>query len=142
MASEVGAVAADRDERGSHAANDVEGTVVGEEAHAMLLVGFTPKATALDVAHDGKQVGSAPTGTGVDIIAYNPARAHLYVPGGDSATLTIVGVGAGGKLDVLGSVPVAVDSHCVAADDAAHAYVCDPKQGALLVITDPYPTTK
>jgi hypothetical protein len=99
-------------------------------------------ATALDLAHDGKQVGSADTGKGVDIIAYNPALGHLYVPGGDSATLSIIAVGAGGKLDVLGSVAVAEDSSCVVADDAGHAYVCDPKHGALLVVTDPFPSVK
>jgi len=97
------------------------------------------KAIALDVTHDGRPLGSAPTGKGVDIIAYSETLSHLYVPGGDSATLTIVGVTAVGKLDVLGSLAVAADSHCVAADDLGHAYICDPKQGALLVVTDPYP---
>jgi DNA-binding beta-propeller fold protein YncE len=113
-----------------------------DDKRGLLFVGCDEgKATVLDVTHDGKQLGSAATGKGVDIIAYSPALAHLYVPGGDSATLTIVGVGATGKLDVLGSVAVAADSHCVAADDAGHAYVCDPKQGSLLVVTDPYPAT-
>jgi hypothetical protein len=113
-----------------------------DEKRGLLFVGCDEgRATALDVTRNGKQVGAAETGKGVDIIAYAPALAHLYVPGGDSATLTIVGVGKGGKLDVLGSIAVAVDSHCVAADDAGHAYVCDPKHGALLVVTDPYPAT-
>lgn len=40
------------------------------------------------------------------------------------------------------SVAVAADSHCVATDDAGHAYVCDPRSGALLVVTDPFPATK
>jgi hypothetical protein len=111
-----------------------------DESRGFLFVGCDEgKAIALDVAHDGKPLGSAPTGKGVDIIAYSAALAHLYVPGGDSATLTILGVTPAGKLDALGSVAVAADSHCVAADDAGHAYVCDPKQGALLVVTDPYP---
>ena len=110
---------------------------------ALLFVGCDEgKAIVLDVAHDGKQLGSAATGKGVDIIAYNAALAHLYVPGGDDATLTILGVTAAGKLDVLGSVAVAKDSHCVAVDDAAHAYVCDPKHGTLLVVTDPFAATK
>jgi len=112
-----------------------------DEKRGLLFVGCDEgKAIALDVTHDGKQLGSAVTGKGVDIIAYSAGLAHLYVPGGDSATLTILGVSPAGKLDVLGSVAVAVDSHCVAADDIGHAYVCDPKQGALLVVTDPYPT--
>jgi hypothetical protein len=113
-----------------------------DEKRGLLFVGCDEgKATVLDVVHDGKQLGSAGTGKGVDIIAYSPGLAHLYVPGGDSATLTILGVGAGGKLDVLGSVGVAADSHCVAIDDIGHAYVCDPKHGSLFVVTDPYPAT-
>jgi len=114
-----------------------------DEARGLLFVGCDEgKATALDAAHDGVLLGTAETGKGVDIIAYNPALAHLYVPGGDSATLTILGVTAAGKLDALGSVPVAADSHCVAADDAGHAYVCDPKRGALLIVTDPFPAER
>lgn len=81
-------------------------------------------------------------GKGVDIIAYNPTLGHLYVPGGDSATLTILGVAASGRLDVLGSVAATADAHCVAADDAGHAYACDPKHGTLLVVTDPYPAAQ
>jgi DNA-binding beta-propeller fold protein YncE len=111
-----------------------------DEKRGFLFVGCDEgRAVTLDVAHDGKQLGSAVTGKGVDIIAYSPGLAHLYVPGGESATLTILGVSPAGKLDVLGSVAAATDSHCVAVDDIGHAYVCDPKQGALLVVTDPYP---
>jgi hypothetical protein len=113
-----------------------------DEKRGLLFVGCDEgKATVLDIAHDGKQLASAGTGKGVDIIAYNPGLAHLYVPGGDAATLTILGVGPGGKLEVLGSVGTASESHCVAVDDIGHAYVCDPRHGSLLVVTDPYPAT-
>ncbi len=114
-----------------------------DERRGFLFVGCEEgKATALDVAHDGKQLGAVPTGKGVDIIAYSAALAHLYVPGSDSATLTIIGVSATGKLAVLGTPPAASGSHCVTADDTGHAYVCDPKHGALLVVPDPYPATE
>ena len=114
-----------------------------DDKRALLLVGCDEgKVTALDVAHDGRLVGSAATGKGVDVIAYSPRLGHLYVPGGDSATLTIVGVGAGGRLEPLGSVAAAEDAHCVATDDAGHAYVCAPKQGALLIVTDPFPPSR
>jgi len=111
-----------------------------DEKRGFVFVGCDEgKAFALDVAHDGKRVGTADTAKGVDIIAYNPALAHLYVPGGDSATMTILAVDKTGALAVLGTVAVAEDSHCVAVDDTNHAYVCDPKHGALLVVTDPFP---
>ncbi|HEU4730908.1 MAG TPA: hypothetical protein VFT22_23595 [Kofleriaceae bacterium] len=114
-----------------------------DEKRGLLFVGCDEgKATVLDLAQSGKKVGQAATGNGVDIIAYAPSLGHLYVPGGDSATLTILGVGTGGTLDVLGSVAVAADSHCVATDDAGHAFVCDPRSGALLVVTDPFPAVR
>ncbi|HTL36076.1 MAG TPA: hypothetical protein VL326_23255 [Kofleriaceae bacterium] len=114
-----------------------------DEAAGFLFVGCDEgKATALDVTHGGKQLGSTSTGKGVDIIAYDVKLAHLYVPGGDSATLTILGVGKDGALSSLGSVAVGEDAHCVTIDDAAHAYVCDPKSGSLLVVTDPFQASK
>ena len=114
-----------------------------DDKRGLLFVGCDEgKATALDVAHDGKRVGAVDTGKGVDIIAYNPKLAHLYVPGGDTKTLTIAAVAANGALTVLGSVATAEDAHCVATDDANHAYVCDPKHGVLLVVTDPFPATR
>jgi hypothetical protein len=114
-----------------------------DEKRGFLFVGCDEgKATALDVVHDGKQLGVVTTGKGVDIIAYSVALAHLYVPGGDSATLTIISVDASGKLAVLGTTPAAEDSHCVTADDAGHTFVCDPKHGALLLTSDPFPATR
>lgn len=111
-----------------------------DEGRGILFVGCEEgRATALDVAHDGKQLGSVETGKGVDIIAYAPALSHLYVPGADSKTLTIVGVGKDGKLTTLGTAPAVEDAHCATTDDGGHVYVCDPKRGALLVMADPYP---
>lgn len=111
-----------------------------DEKRGFLFVGCDEgKATALDVVHDGKLLGTADTGNGVDIIAYDEKLGHLYVPGGDAATLTIIGVASSGKLSALGKVAVAADSHCVTVDDVGHAYVCDPGHGSLLVVTDPFP---
>ncbi len=114
-----------------------------DEPRGLLFVGCEEgRATVLDVAHDGRPLGAAAAGKGVDIIAYSPKLAHLYVPGGESATLTIFGVSAAGQLGLLGSIAVAADAHCVTADDTGHAYVCDPQRGALLVVTDPFPPSR
>jgi len=108
-----------------------------DEARGLLFVGCQEgKAVVLDVAHDGKRAGVVTTGKGVDIIAYNPSRRHLYVPGGESATMTVLAVGAGGTLTVIETVPTAAGSHCVAADPLGHAYLCDPAEGRLLLFQD------
>jgi hypothetical protein len=120
--------------------NGCEGSrgIALDESRGFLFVGCEEgKVTAIDVAHEGKQVGSVATGKGVDIIAYSPKLSHLYAPGGDAATLTIIGVDSTGKLTALRTVPAAEDSHCATVDDQGHAYICDPKRGALLVVGDP-----
>ena len=108
-----------------------------DEARGFLFVGCDEgKAVVLDVAHDGKVLGTATSGNGVDIIAYAPGLKHLYLPGGDSATMAILSVADSGALAVLRTVPTAPDAHCVAADATGGVYVCDPKQGRLLLFKD------
>lgn len=111
-----------------------------DDARGFLFVGCEDgTAAVLDVAHDGKLLSTAQNGRGVDIIAYDPGRAHLYLPGDESATMAIFGVGKGGALSLLGVVPTVADAHCVTTDEAGRAYVCDPRHGQLLVVRDPYP---
>lgn len=114
-----------------------------DASRALLFVGCEDgTATALDVAHDGKVVGTVKSGSGVDIIAYDAGRRHLYVPGDESATLAIIGVAANGALSLLGTAPTAKDAHCVTTDERGNAYVCDPRNGQLLVIHDRHPPQK
>jgi len=122
--------------------NSCEGSrgIALDENRGFLFVGCEEgKAVALDVAHDGRPLGTAKTGGGVDIIAYGERPAHLYVPGGYSQTMTIIAIHAGGEMKVLGTVKTAPEAHCVAADDLGNVYVCDPHKGRLLVYADGFP---
>jgi len=113
-----------------------------DEARGFLLVGCEDgTATVLDVEHDGRVLSTVKSGNGVDIIAYDAQRAHLYLPGDESATLAIIGVSAKGALSILGVVPTAKDAHCVTTDEHGNAYVCDPRRGQLLIVRDPYPAS-
>jgi len=108
-------------------------------AHGFLLVGCEDgTATALDVDHGGKVLSRVKSGKGVDIIAYDAKRSHLYLPGDESATMAIIAVSDKGMLTVLGTVPTVEGAHCVTSDERGHAYVCDPTHGQLLVVSDPY----
>jgi DNA-binding beta-propeller fold protein YncE len=126
--------------------NGCEGSrgIALDEVRGLLFVGCDEgKATTLDVAHAGKIVSTLSTGgKGVDIIAFSPGLSHLYVPGGDSATMAVLGVEASGSLRLLGTVPTAPDAHCVAADNLGNAYVCAPKSGQLLILADPFSPTR
>jgi hypothetical protein len=111
-----------------------------DAARGFLFVGCDEgKAVVLDAGHDGAVLGEARAGEGVDVVAYAPGLSHLYVPGGQAQDLTVVGVGSGGALEVLGRVPTAPDAHCVAADDLGNVFVCDPDKGRLLTFHDPFP---
>ncbi len=108
-----------------------------DPARGFLFVGCDEgKLTVLDL-NTGAQLGSASSGSGVDIIAYNSHLAHAYLPGDESGTMAIIGISAKGAATVLGTVRTAEGAHCVAADDRGNAYVCDPNNGRLLIINDP-----
>jgi len=103
----------------------------------LLFVGCAEGGVAvLDLAHGGKVVDTMKAGEGVDIIDFAPALRHLYVPGGRSGTLSILGVSRAGKLTLLRTVSAARGVHGVAAADGK-AFVPDPENGRLLVFTDP-----
>lgn len=115
---------------------DSRGIALDEE-RALLFAGCDEgKATAMDLRRGGAVVSSAATGKGVDVIAYAPQLHHLYVPGEDSATMTVLAVSPEGRLTVAATVPTANGAHCVAADDQGGAWVCDPRAGRLLLFRD------
>src|SRR5512146_870655 len=87
------------------------------------------EAVVLDAARDGRVVGRAPAGDGVDVIAYSAGLSHLYVPGAGAGDLTVMAVLGTGGLEVLGRIPTAMNAHCVTADDLGNVYVCDPARG-------------
>jgi hypothetical protein len=114
-----------------------------DAARGLVFVGCDEgRAVALDVAHGGRRAGEAQAGDGVDVIAYAPGLAHLYVPGAAAATLTVLGVTEAGALVPLGTLPTAPGAHCVAADDDGGVFVCDPGGGRLLAFRDPWPATR
>jgi hypothetical protein len=94
------------------------------------------KAVVLDTG-TGKMLSSLAAGDGVDIIDYDATLSHLYLPGGKSATLAVLGVSREGQLSLLGTLPTAAGAHCVAAVKGS-VFVCDPKKGRLIVFRDGY----
>ena len=107
-----------------------------DDARGFLLVGCDEgKLNVLDL-NTGAQVGSASSGSGVDIIAYNSHLAHAYLPGEESATMPIVGISAKGAATILATVKTAEGAHCATADDRDQVYVCDPAKGRVLIIKD------
>jgi hypothetical protein len=125
--------------------NGCEGSrgIALDEARGFLFAGCAEgKLVVLDVAHGGKQLSSLRSGNGVDIIDFSPSLSHAYLPGAKSATMALIGVSASGQLSLLDTVSTAQGAHCVAADAAGNAYVCDPAHGRLLAFHDGHPASR
>ena len=111
-----------------------------DEARGFLFVACGEgKVITLDAANGGAKLSELETGSGLDLLSYNPELEHLYAASGADAALSIMGVSAKGELSMLGTVPTAQGARCVVADDRSHAWVCDPDHGQVLRITDAFP---
>ena len=108
-----------------------------DETQAWLLVGSgTGGIAVLDVAHNGRILGTLKVGKSTDLIGYNPSLKHVYVPDPKEGTLAIIGVSPNGEPRLLGTVETAKGSHAAAADDRGQVWVTDPNHGRLLVVKD------
>ncbi len=93
-------------------------------------------AAVLDVADGGRILSSAARGSGFDVMGYNPALGHVYLAGESCGCLVTLGVTARGQLQFLERQSAPESTHCAAADDVGHAWVCDPDRGRLWRVTD------
>jgi DNA-binding beta-propeller fold protein YncE len=94
--------------------------------------------SVLDSAHDGRILSSIARGAGFDVMGYDAHLGHLYLAGSACACLVMFGVSGDGSLSFLGRFNAPSSTHCTTADDKGHAWVCDPDDGALRRVTDPY----
>jgi hypothetical protein len=94
----------------------------------------------LDAAHGGVKLGELAQGAGLDILSYDSTLHHLYVQGGTSGDLGILGISSSGQPTHLGTVKTAASSTC-ATDGSGHVFVADPENGGLIRVRDTYPAT-
>jgi len=106
-------------------------------ARRLLFAACTDGAVALDLAHDGKQVGRLQTGHGVDNIDYAPKPGLLLIASGADATVTFARVEKSGALTKVASAPTAQGARCVVAGADGTGYVADSAGGRLIVVNPP-----
>jgi hypothetical protein len=107
-----------------------------DRERGFLLVGCAEGKVESLAVDNGKRLGEAASGDGVDIIAYAPRLHHAYLPGAKSATMAVIDISAEGKPTVLATLPTASGGHCVTVDDLGNVYVCDPRAGQLMLFHD------
>lgn len=96
------------------------------------------KVVVLDVAN-GKVLSSLSAGSGIDSIGYASPLGHVFVPGGDSADVSILGFSSLGQLSLLGKVKTGPDAHTVAFDPDSHSvFVGLPEHGQVLIFKDAF----
>jgi len=76
------------------------------------------------------------------VLAYDPARHHLYLRGDGAGTLGIFAVCSNGQLGLIASVAISNDGHGASADDRGHVWVADATTGGVFRVTDPFPGTQ
>jgi hypothetical protein len=110
-----------------------------DEARGFFFAGCSEGTlSVLDTAHDGHVLSSIAKGSGYDVIGYSPALGHMYLAGSSCACLVVLGVSSPGALSFLGRFDAPSQTHCAVADDRGHAWVCDPADGQILRVDDPY----
>lgn len=87
-------------------------------------------------ASNGHHLGEASSGSGVDIIAYNPKLHHVYMPAEESGSTAVIAVSSTGSATVVTEVKTAKGGDCVTVDDHDQVYVCDPDNGRYLTFHD------
>jgi hypothetical protein len=97
------------------------------------------RVVVLDLAHGGRILASLDTDPGLDAIAYDAERRHLYVPSAKSGALLILAVSAAGKLSRLGAPQAGAGAHGVTIDAHGRVFIGDPRGGRLVVIRDEFP---
>jgi len=111
-----------------------------DEAYGFLFAACNEgTVSVLDVEHDGKILSTSARGSGFDVMGYAPSLGHLYLAGSDCACTMILGVSAKGTLSLLERANAPKSTHCAAADDVGHAWICDPDAGKLWRLDDRHP---
>ncbi len=91
------------------------------------------------VTMQGEPRAGFEAGGGEAIVAYDPARHHLYVRGDGAPTLDVLATCSDGQLGVLASVTLSAEGHGASADDRGHVWVADATTGGVFRISDPFP---
>jgi len=105
-----------------------------DKARRFLFVACADRVIALDAAHEGKVLGSLPTGDGLDNIDYSASEKKVYAAASVVGTLTIASVDDLGGMIAVATVPTVKGARSVIAGRRSTAYLIDPAGGSILKV--------
>jgi DNA-binding beta-propeller fold protein YncE len=117
--------------------NGPRGLAIDAERRLLFVACSMRGAVALDLARDGKEVGSVRTGSGVDNIDYAAKPALLLIASGQDGKVSFVRVAKDGALDRFAWATTVKDARCVVAGADGTAYVASSAGGRLIVVKPP-----
>ena len=106
-----------------------------DTARNFAFVACTDHVVVVDTSREGALLFRADTGAGVDNIDYVASRHELFVASGKDARLTVFRVDDQGALQTTATAVTAPGARTVVADAHGNAYVIDPKEGKILVVS-------
>ncbi len=109
-----------------------------DEARGFFFAGCLEGTVSVLDTRDGHVLSTIARGSGFDVIGYSPTLGHAYLAGTACKCLVVLGVSAKGELAYLGRFDATSAAHCAVADDRGHAWVCDPDNGRVVRVDDPY----
>jgi hypothetical protein len=103
-----------------------------DSEHGILFVACMARVVSMDIARDGRVLGSLSTGGGLDNIDYLPSKRLLFAAAADAAVLTIARVDSRGIPHRVASWPTEKGARGVVVDSEGSAFVMDPLNGRIL----------
>jgi DNA-binding beta-propeller fold protein YncE len=105
-----------------------------DDTDGLLLVACSTRVEALDLAHDGKVVGSVDTGDGVDDFDFAPATRRVYVGAARAGQLVIAALDPKGALSAVATVPTAEGARNGVVTTGGRVYLAHSKASELIVV--------
>jgi hypothetical protein len=109
--------------------------IAAEVAHGFVYVACTDHVDVLDGTHDGAHLARLDTGAGVDNIDWSEPHRLLYVAAAKAAKVLVARVDDRGQPTVVATGETTEGARNGVADSSGNAYVTDPMNARLLVIS-------
>ena len=113
-----------------------------DEGFGLVIAGCDAGGGAAVLAHDGELLTGYEAGGEAAVLAYDAARHHLYLRGDPGSDLKLIAVCPDGGMSVMAAVDIADEGHASTVDGRGNVWVADATTGGLLVVTDPFASTR
>ena len=113
-----------------------------DEGFGLVIAGCDAGGGAGVLAQDGALLTGYEAGGDAAVLAYDAARHHLYLRGDPGSNLKLIAVCPDGGMSVMAEVDISNEGHASTVDGRGSVWVADATTGGLLVVADPFASTR